>query len=62
MVTSVDVDNDATNVIPAEARATFNIRFNNLHTTNSLELMIKIKLTKLLKTMNLIIIVMQNRS
>ena len=47
MVTSVDVDNDATNVIPAEARATFNIRFNNLHTINSLELMIKNQFDKI---------------
>ena len=49
MVTSVDVDNDATNVIPAEARATFNIRFNNLHTINSLELMIKNQFDKITK-------------
>jgi len=34
--TSVDVGNDATNVIPAEARAAFNIRFNNKHTPDSL--------------------------
>ena len=34
--TSVDVGNDATNVIPAEARAAFNIRFNNKHTPESL--------------------------
>ena len=47
MVTSVDVDNDATNIIPAEARATFNIRFNNLHTISSLELMIKNQFDKI---------------
>ena len=35
-VTSVDVGNPATNVIPAEARALFNIRFNDLHTSDSL--------------------------
>ena len=34
--TSVDVGNDTTNVIPGEARASFNIRFNNLHTPESL--------------------------
>ena len=34
--TSVDVGNDTTNVIPAEARAAFNIRFNNQHTPESL--------------------------
>src|SRR4051812_2608593 len=31
-VTTIDVGNPATNVIPAEARATFNIRFNDLWT------------------------------
>ena len=36
-VTTVDVGNPATNVIPGEARATFNIRFNDLHTSASLE-------------------------
>ncbi len=34
--TSVDVGNDATNVIPGEARAAFNIRFNDKHTPASL--------------------------
>jgi succinyl-diaminopimelate desuccinylase len=34
--TSVDVGNDATNVIPGEARAAFNIRFNDKHTPDSL--------------------------
>jgi succinyl-diaminopimelate desuccinylase len=34
--TTLDVGNDATNVIPAEARAAFNIRFNNKHTPESL--------------------------
>ncbi|MGA9794926.1 MAG: succinyl-diaminopimelate desuccinylase [Rhizomicrobium sp.] len=34
--TSVDVGNPATNVIPAEVRAAFNIRFNDLHTPESL--------------------------
>ncbi|CCQ72211.1 succinyl-diaminopimelate desuccinylase [Magnetospira sp. QH-2] len=36
-VTTVDVGNPATNVIPATAKATFNIRFNDLHTLDSLE-------------------------
>ncbi|GAB6052723.1 succinyl-diaminopimelate desuccinylase [Magnetospira thiophila] len=36
-VTSVDVGNPATNVIPATARATFNIRFNDLHSLDSIE-------------------------
>jgi succinyl-diaminopimelate desuccinylase len=35
--TTVDVGNPATNVIPAEARATLNIRFNDTHTAESLE-------------------------
>ena len=36
-VTSVDVGNPATNVIPAAARATFNVRFNDIHTGASIE-------------------------
>ncbi len=36
-VTSVDVGNPAANVIPARARATFNVRFNDAHTGASLE-------------------------
>ena len=35
--TSINVDNKAANVIPASAKAQFNIRFNNLHTSNSLK-------------------------
>ena len=35
--TSINVDNKATNVIPARARAQFNIRYNNFHTANSLK-------------------------
>lgn len=35
-LTSVDVGNDATNVIPGEARAAFNIRFNDSHSGESL--------------------------
>lgn len=34
--TSVDVGNTASNVIPAEARAAFNIRFNDRHSAGSL--------------------------
>ena len=36
-ITSINVDNAATNVIPANARAQFNVRFNNLHTSGSLK-------------------------
>ena len=35
--TSIDVDNKAHNVIPARARAQFNIRYNNLHSSFSLK-------------------------
>jgi succinyl-diaminopimelate desuccinylase len=37
VITSVDVGNQASNVIPAEARATFNIRFSDRYTASSLE-------------------------
>ena len=36
-VTSIDVGNPASNVIPAEAKARFNIRFNDLHTAAMLQ-------------------------
>ena len=36
-LTTIDVGNPVTNVIPAEARAGFNIRFNDLHSGRSLE-------------------------
>ncbi|MBI5164644.1 MAG: succinyl-diaminopimelate desuccinylase [Magnetospirillum sp.] len=36
-ITTIDVGNPATNVIPAQARAGFNIRFNDLHTGASLK-------------------------
>ena len=36
-VTTIDVGNPATNVIPGYVRATFNIRFNDLHTSARLE-------------------------
>ena len=35
--TSINVENKATNVIPATARAQFNVRFNNIHTSSSLK-------------------------
>ena len=37
---SINVDNKAHNVIPARAIARFNIRYNNLHTSNSLKILI----------------------
>ncbi len=36
-VTKININNSADNVIPALAEATFNIRFNNKHTSNSLK-------------------------
>ena len=36
-VSTIDVDNPATNVIPAKARATFNVRFNDLHKAIDIE-------------------------
>jgi len=43
-VTSIDVGNKAVNVIPAEARAQFNIRFNDLWTPATLEAEIRARL------------------
>ena len=37
VITSVDVGNQASNVIPGQARATFNIRFSDRHSASSLE-------------------------
>lgn len=39
-ITSVDVGNPASNVIPARAEARFNVRFNDLHTAESLRRLI----------------------
>ena len=36
-VTKITINNSADNVVPAEAKASFNIRFNNLHTSSSLK-------------------------
>ena len=41
MITSIDVNNDASNVIPGEVKAKFNIRFNTLHSIDSLTAMLK---------------------
>jgi succinyl-diaminopimelate desuccinylase len=45
-VTSIDTGNPAANVIPAEARAAFNIRFNDLHTAASLEAWLRDRLDR----------------
>lgn len=45
-ITSIDVGNPATNVIAANARAQFNIRFNDLHTSDSLRAMLSERLNQ----------------
>ncbi len=47
-VTKINIENTADNIIPATAEATFNIRFNNIHSSKS----IKKKLNKILKKIN----------
>ncbi len=42
-ITTIDVGNKATNVIPATAKAGFNIRFNDLHSGMSLETMLRMR-------------------
>ena len=44
--TSVDVGNSASNVIPGQARAKFNIRYNDLHTQQSLRDLVDGRLAK----------------
>ncbi len=44
--TSVDVGNTASNVIPGQAKARFNIRFNDLHTQASLRELVETRLAK----------------
>jgi succinyl-diaminopimelate desuccinylase len=44
--TSVDVGNLASNVIPGQARAKFNIRFNDLHTQATLRELVEQRLAK----------------
>lgn len=52
-VTTVDTGNPATNVIPAEVRATFNIRFNTLQTSDGLETWIRQEAVQLLEPLGL---------
>jgi len=47
-VTRININNNADNVIPDKAEATFNIRFNNLHSSNS----IKKKLNKIFRKLS----------
>jgi succinyl-diaminopimelate desuccinylase len=44
--TSVDVGNPTSNVIPGQARAKFNIRFNDLHTQATLRELVETRLAK----------------
>jgi succinyl-diaminopimelate desuccinylase len=44
--TSVDVGNPASNVIPGQARARFNIRFNDLHNQETLKSLVEERLAK----------------
>jgi len=44
-VTKINIENDADNVIPGSAEATFNVRFNNIYSSNS----IKRRLNKIFK-------------
>ncbi len=45
-ITTVDVGNPATNVIPAEASAHINIRFNDAHTSASVEKLVRDRLDR----------------
>ncbi len=47
--TSINVDNTAHNVIPARARAQFNVRYNNLHSSASLKRKISLVIKNLSK-------------
>ena len=48
-VTKISIDNSADNVIPGDAYATFNIRFNDRHSSNKLKKKINIYLRKICK-------------
>ncbi len=45
-ITTVDVGNPAMNVIPANAHASFNSRFNDLHTPEALEALLRARLDR----------------
>ena len=53
--TTVDVGNPATNVIPAQAQAGFNIRFNDLHSGKSVEEWLRRKLDEVGGTYELVV-------
>ncbi len=52
-VTSIDVGNEAVNVIPAKAEARFNIRFNDRHEAKTLETLLRQKTAQALEGSNL---------
>lgn len=45
-ITTIDVGNPVTNVIPAEGQAAFNIRFNNLHNSSDIEAWVRERLDR----------------
>ena len=51
-ITSFDVDNPASNVIPRNAYASFNVRFNDLHSSESIEKWLRKKLDSAAKGMS----------
>ena len=48
-ITRINIDNSADNVIPSSAQATFNIRFNNKHSSNSLRKKLNVIFKKITK-------------
>ena len=48
-ITKINIDNDADNVIPGDAHASFNIRFNNKHTSSSLKKKLNYYIKKICK-------------
>ena len=48
-VTKINIENDADNIIPGIAEATFNIRFNNRHSSNSIKKRLNIIFKKITK-------------
>ena len=48
-ISTIDVGNTASNVIPETVKATINIRFNNLHTGQTLNKILKEKIDEILK-------------
>jgi succinyl-diaminopimelate desuccinylase len=51
-VTVIDIPNRATNVIPNEARATFNVRYNDLHTRPAMEAWIALQVEAAASSIN----------